>query len=684
MPNGKTVNEFLGEKQTMRNKLGLTILVVLGIALGAMVVRAQSTPPADGVTAGPYTITLDTELGVRFLGTDGNFQKYRSDLNYGRGFRVFNFDFLAHAKDGDGKLFDNFRISGTGWGNDPSAYARIEVDKDKVYRFDANVRQFSYYNNLTNLALNQHQTDTIRKFGDFNLTLLPDNRNFRPYLGYTFDQNSGTGTLTFTYSGDQYPILVPMRSMANDYRAGFDARIWGFDLSFLSGTRQFRDDTTYIIPFFEAGNNPTNVSTLSFLQRNVPTRGHSPYTRFSLHRNIAKKVDFTGHYVYSSALSRFNWAETVRGVNSSGYNVLGDIFSAMNFSKQHNSTGDFGITFFPTDRLTISETFRVNDFQNSGGIQSTEVNYRTTTSAFGTINLPTLITNGLAFRFIGYRQFLNTIEGDYKVSSIFSGHIGYRYNDRRIGVGATDNGLTTPLGTVLETYHTNSWFAGFKLRPFSIWSIYVDYEHGKADNVYVRTEPNNYNNFRVRTSLKPSKTLTLNASMLVKDNDNPSTNSGGQYFGVTSRGRTISTSVDWLPKEKFSLTGGYTFNHFDSNASIIFYASSTLQNGNSLYFVRDHSFFFTSRLQLFSRVNLLVGYRINQDNGQGDTVALFPNQIVSSYPLRFQSPEVRLSFKLIDHVDWNLGYQYYDYKEKMLTTQNYRAHLPYTSLRFTF
>jgi hypothetical protein len=668
----------------MKNKLGLTILVVLGIALGAMVVRAQSTTPPDGVTVGSYTTTLDAEVGVRFLGTDGRFETYRSDLNYGRGFRLFNLDFVAHAKDGDGKYFDNFRITASGWGTDPSAYARFEVDKDKWYRFDGNFRQFSYYNNLTNLALDQHLTDTIRKMGDFNLTLLPDNQNFKAYLGYGFDRDNGTGISTFTYGGDQYPLLVPIRTLANDYRAGFDARIWGFDLNFLSGIRQFKDDTTYTIPSFEAGNNPTNVSTLSFMQRNVPTRGNSPFTRLSVHRNIAKKVDITGHYVYSSAISRFNWTEDVQGVNSSGYHVLGDIFGGMSSAKEHNGVGDFGITFFPTDRLTISETFRVNDFQNSGGLASTEATYRTTTSAFGTIALPNLFTSSLAFRFIGYRQFLNTIEGDYKVSSIFSGHVGYRYNDQRIGVGATDTGLTTPLGTVLETYHTNSWFAGFKLRPFSIWSIYLDFERGTSDSVFVRTTPYNFDNFRVRTSLKPSKTLTLNASMLVKDNDNPSMNSGGQYFGITSRGRTISTSVDWLPKEKFSVTGGYTYSQLDSNASIIFYASSTLQNGNSLYFVRDHSFFFTSRLQLFSRAKLLVGYRIDQDNGQGDTVAQFPNQIVSSFPLRFQSPEVRLSFKMTNHVDWNLGYQYYDYQEKLLTTQNYRAHLPYTSLRFTF
>jgi hypothetical protein len=69
------------------------------------------------------------------------------------------------------------------------------------------------------------------------------------------------------------------------------------------------------------------------------------------------------------------------------------------------------------------------------------------------------------------------------------------------------------------------------------------------------------------------------------------------------------------------------------------------------------------------------------------------------------TPEFRIAIKLTRNIDWNVGYQYNDYKEKLqigyylyneLTTndippnavyapnQNYRAHLPYTSLRIYF
>ena len=58
--------------------------------------------------------------------------------------------------------------------------------------------------------------------------------------------------------------------------------------------------------------------------------------------------------------------------------------------------------------------------------------------------------------------------------------------------------------------------------------------------------------------------------------------------------------------------------------------------------------------------------------------------------MSFQSPEGRLAIRLNRHLDWNLGYQYFNYNEdgfvrtfplNAMRPQNYHAHLPYMSLR---
>ena len=92
-------------------------------------------------------------------------------------------------------------------------------------------------------------------------------------------------------------------------------------------------------------------------------------------------------------------------------------------------------------------------------------------------------------------------------------------------------------------------------------------------------------------------------------------------------------------------------------------------------------------------MSLFASYRIDDDKGQGDRRITRPQDIITSFPIRYQTPEVRLAIRITRHIDWNVGYQYYDYKERpvMLSflnqpfiAQNYSAHLPYTSLRIYF
>ena len=54
--------------------------------------------------------------------------------------------------------------------------------------------------------------------------------------------------------------------------------------------------------------------------------------------------------------------------------------------------------------------------------------------------------------------------------------------------------------------------------------------------------------------------------------------------------------------------------------------------------------------------------------------------------MSFQSPEARLAIKINRRLDWNVGYQYYNYNESTMVgprPQNYHAHLPYTRCGFT-
>lgn len=670
----------------MNTKLAAVILLIFSGGIWTPVVRAQEPAPQAEREYGNYVISGSTELGAQFLGTDGSFRKYRSDLNYNRGFRLFETNFMARSKDNTGVLFDTLRVNTFGFGRDPNKYLRIEAERTKWYRFDMNYRRFEYFNNLTNLALNQHTADTVRKFGDFNLTILPQNQRIKFYLGYTFDRSNGNSALTYDYSRDEFPILSPVRTVANDYRIGADAKLWVFDLSFLQGFRYSKEDSTYSIKGFEPGNNPTNRTFLNTFRRELPTRGRLPFTRLSVHTLIKKKLDFTGRYIYTSGTTRYTLNETLTGRDFSGNNVLLDRFNITGNAKRPFGMGDIGASFFATDKLTISETFRVNNFRINGGDNLRELLLRSRTTPFGTTILPPLSIESESLRLTGYRQFLNTIEADYRFHPRFSMHGGYRYGNRRVELGELDAPPAGELDAARNTNHTNSGFFGLKARPISIWTVYFDFEHGNADNVFFRTSNYDFTNFVVRTSIKPRKNLTINGSVVTRDNTNPnrSTVFPDRTFAVDLNSRIFSTSVDWSPSSKFSMSAGYTHTRLDTNTGIVFFINRAEQSGTSRYFSRDNFVFVNTFVQLLPRVSMFVSYHVNKDLGQGDRVASSPNELLSSFPLTFQSAETKLSIKLREHVNLNLGWKFYNYREELQTDQNYRANLPYATLRFGF
>ena len=302
-----------------------------------------------------------------------------------------------------------------------------------------------------------------------------------------------------------------------------------------------------------------------------------------------------------------------------------------------------------------------------------------------------------------YRKYQNTIEADYQFNARYAVHFGYRYGNRRIdqsfdGFNLGSNGsVTTPPARTTETEseenHTHAFFAGFKARPAQNWTIFFDAEHGTADNVFTRIGNYDYTNIRAKSRYSPSKKLSFNVSLITKNNANPSEIAGVSLedFGVDHKSRIFTSNIDWTPNSRLSISTGYNYTWVDSDAVVDYFWNSVRHPlGHSLYFVRNNFFFLDATAVLVPRVTLYASYRVNQDDGQGDRLADptgTPGTLINSYPMNFQSPEARLAIRINRHLDWNLGYQYYNYNESRLVgprQQNYHAHMPYTSLRVYF
>lgn len=649
--------------------------------------KAASTPePEREQTWGPYGVYSSVEFGVRGMSVDGNGSKFRSDYNYDPGFKLFDASLLMKANGAGGALFDELMLNMFGWSGDPNRSLRLDVNKTDLYKFGANYRRIHYFNSLTNFAApapipsSQHAADTEYRQGDFDLTLWPASQKFRLNLGYSLDFNSGPSTSTSRYSSDEFPVLAPVRVAAHDYRAGFDTKLWVFDISFLQGYRTFKQDTTNFIAGPQAGNSTTNKTVIETYRRDEPTRGHLPYTRFSLHTLLAKRLDFTGRYIYTSGTTEYGFFDNITGINKDGRRVASDAITVLGDAKRPHSIADLSATFAATPWLRISDSFRFQNFRIDGGDIFNQV------ANVPTASPPVTVTNKNEFETTKYRRFVNTVEGDVDLSKRFSFHLGYRFSDRRVELlsqSITPGSTPSVTGPDVFDNSTHTFIAGLKAKPVKEWTLYFDVEKGNNDNVFTRTANYDYTNVRARSLVRLNHRLSFNASLITRDNTNPTVISG-RDFGANIESRVFSGSMDWDASERLNLSGGYTYVHSTSDIIVQFNSAGGVVNfGPAQYFTRDHFAFLTAYWQPHRRLNVYGSFRFDQDRGQGDLVTT-PLVFVNSYPFQLASPEVKVSFKLHRNVDWITGYQYIDYKERFDNRQFYQAHLPYTSLRVYF
>ena len=660
------------------NTLAVTLLFVLVSAVAGQ--SPTPTPLADR----DYEITSSVEIGGRYVDVNGNENKYRSDFGYKSGIRLFDSSFLFENKSKDRNPFDSALFMASGWGSDPSGYFRANFEKTGAYRFNSSIRQVRYFNNLNNHALNTHNADTTHKFGDVDLTIFPEWDKLRISLGYGFNRTDGPGSFTTRAYSDEFPVISKNDTDADDFRAGLDTKLAGFGLGFHYGHRRFDDRTSYFIDGFNPGLNPTNNARLFTFERNYPVKGSTDFGMFSLHRNFADRFDFTARLIHSLTSTRFALNEAITGRDNSNNIVDIDRFAISGDSKRPQTRGDIGMTWRVTDKLRISDTLTYDQFHISGGNRFFQEFRRR--NAAGTTVLAPVFTSNMNHRVTGYKRTSNLIEGSYDFSPNFGFNVGYRYSHRKVDLeNFTTNFLTGVTTTAhLEEFsnNTNSFLAGMRIKPVKNWLIFADVEHGKADNVFTRLANNEFTNVRFRTRASFNK-FAVSASFLTRDNNNPSESIvvPAREFIAESRSRTFTGSIDWNPLNDFMLSTGYTYQHLTAHADILVPVSGSLVPGTSDFYIRNGYFFVDLSAKPIDRVSLFASYRIDDDRGQGDRFSTLPQIIIAGYPMRLHSPEARIAIKLNRYVDWNLGYQYFNYKEIFPEAQNYNAHLPYMSVR---
>ena len=653
------------------------VLAAIGLAQTPVAPTAEPTEPAAGDNVSNYNILQSFELGYRWRGVGGDEGMYRSTANYGNGIRLLSSSLSVQSREGHGGLFDQILLNTLGLGNDPYQSAILRIEKNRLYRYDLTWRSDAYFNPGLTVSYGEHQLDTTRRLQDHDLTLFPQSK-VRFFLGYSRDTQSGPALSTiqlFDSSGDEYPLFANIRRQQNEYRLGGEVQFLGFRLNAMHGWEDFKEDTPTSLPVPSQGNNPNDLTSLSAFQRAEPYHGTSPYWRVSLFREGKKYWAMNGRFTYVGGRRGFVLDENSAGADRVGFNTQRQVVTFGN-AQRPTATGNLSFSIFPASQVTFTNQTSVYNIRMEG--QSSYEQFTNGSPVAPIFN----------FNFLGIETVSNTSDLQIRFKPWFLVHGGYDYDHRHISSDVESQPGGPPALKLIESTNTlNAGTLGFRLRPAIPLIITADAEIGRASMPIYPVSEKNYQVLRGRIEYR-RKTFRLSAVARTDYNTN-----SVSLASFASHSRQYSADVSWTPNDWFAIDAGWARLHLDTLGGIQYFANRQDILDNQSYYVSNiHTGTLSARFTVRKRADVSVGYSHVQDVGDGRAAAIIPSQYTSlpalvaaqTFPLRFLSPQARVSFRLTQRVRWNAGYQYYGYREDFLTVQNYRAHTGYSSVSWSF
>ncbi len=659
----------------------LAIVALLAAAASAQPTVAPTGEPV-GITRGEnhsgYNVRQSFELGARFRSVGGDQGTYRATVNYGNGLRLLSSSLSVQSVEGHGSAFDQIQLNTQGLGNDPYQNASLRVEKNRLYRYDLSWRSNAYYNPGLRSDHGQHFADTVRNYQDHDLTLFPQS-SLKFFLGYSQNKQTGpaiTSAQLFDGRADQFALFANVRRQQREYRAGFEAGYAGWRLNVMHGWVDFKEDNSIRLPAPSAGYNVNDNSTLTSFQRTEPYHGTSPYWRVVLMQE-SRWWAVNGRFTYVKGQRAFIQDGTGFGTDRFGNNVTQQVFTAGN-AQRPAATGSFNFSVFPSTKLTITNQTALSHIRMSGS------------SVFTQLTNGSPIRPFVPFEFLGIRTIANSTDADYRPLTWLGVRLGYQYSTRRVRSIEGFNAVGVQPMSEQEN-GLNTGILGVRLRPTKSLTMNFDGEIGRADQPFYPVSGKNFQAFRGRAEYRRGD---FRFAGYVRTDYN--VNSGSLY-SFASRNRQYGADGTWTISRTFFIDASYAKLHLDTLGSLSYFsrvgtATVSVTNDRSYYVSNLHTANLSAHFTVRGRVDVSLGLSHIQDTGDGRATvlgnagytSLAAFQSVQTFPLRFTSPQGKLSVRINDKLRWNAGYQNYGYGEQFSSAQGFRAHTGYTSVTWAF
>ena len=648
-------------------------ILLLSIASVAAQTPVAPTPQTAGERLGEnvsnYNIVDNFETGYRFTSVGGNFEQYRSNVNFGNGIRLLGSLLSVNSRNGHGAFFDQIVLTTQGLGNDPYEAVTLRVEKNRLYRYDMSWRQNDYFNPglVTGGGGGQHLLDTRNRTQDHDLTLFPQS-NLKFFFGVSASSQNGpslTSIDLFDVNSPATPLFSDVRRVWREYRVGNEFRVLGIRVNWMHGWEDFKDDTGATLT---AASPPLN----SF-RSSDPYHGTSPYWRTAIFSD-RKVFNVNGRFTYTGGRRAFVVDESSAGKIAAG--AENRQVTTFGNADRPVATGNLNLSFTPGSKLTVVNGTSVYNVRTLGN------------SFFNQVDNVTGAVTFLNYDYLGIRTIANDTDLNYQISPMWGVTAGYHYTDRLIK-SVEQVAFAGQLSAILsqQTNVLHSGDVGFRVKPWKPVTVLVSGEIGRANRPFTPKADKDYHVINGRFQYKVKQVQFTAAA-----NANYNVNSTS-LTAFSSQSRTYSFAGSWTRGSWLTLDAGFTRLHLYTIGGIEYFLNQQLAPPqDSVYLSNINTGYFGARIALRNRADLYVGYTRVQDVGDGRGNAQGPGfgsplaifQVVQTFPLVYQSPVARVSVRIKEKLRWNAGYQYYGYRQDFFFGQDYRAHTGFTSLSVSF
>ena len=624
-------------------------------------------PAASPVPSTESWLIGSIDLGYQWLtGPAGSVDTYRSIVNLDSGIKLLGADFVV--LDPKHRVFDRLHVRATNWGEDAYSTLHVNARKGKHYDFNADYRDFAYYNFLPSYAdpllsrgiqLNEQSFDTRRRFASFTLELRPGNW-WIPYVAYDRDSSSGTGSTAFVATGNEYAVPTRLSEATNLLRGGVRLELRRFHATLEEGGTRYSDDQSVF-------QNPGSVNlgnlagsttlNLSSLLATYGIQGSSAYTKALFTGAPKPWLDLYGQFLYSQPSSDVSYQQTAAGALQN--QLL--LYSSQQFlltaaAKLPHTTASLGAEIRPLRRVRIVESWLTDRLHNAGSASSTLV-----LAGGNSLKTASLLASSLASN---YNQEEVDVFVDVNPKLMLRG--GYRY------VWGDSRDATLPLAglaaTGQGTLKRNVGLGAITYRPKPRFSVTAEAEGASSGGAYFRTSLYDYQKVRAQVRYAATAALSLSADATFLNNQNPTAGVNYDYMA-----KQTSLSLFWSPAsvKVFDMQASYTRSTIRSHIGYLAPQDGTPLT--SLYRENGHI------------ASALFNLKMPEKGRFAPKLSAGGSFFVStgSRPTSYFQPLATMRLPLAKKVSWFAEWRYYGYGEAFYLYEGFRAHLVATGLRFT-